>query len=171
MGTLAIFGMCLLGGAFFSAHVLPHWARPLAEIVPTRFAFLAARGALFGGEWISPTLVLAGMAVGLGAASLLLFSSRFVTRCVVERSTSTDADAAYGFRWTGLSDEALAVRDSAAWPVVSVQRTVSDDCGALEVDRVARTQPPFRRSPHSCAWIGRACASRSGRPTRFRSAM
>lgn len=54
----------------------------------------------------------------------------------MERSTSTDADAAYGFRWTGLSDEALAVRDSAAWPVVSVQRTVSDDCGALEVDRV-----------------------------------
>lgn len=75
VGALGTFGMCLLGGAFFSAHVLPHWARPLASIVPTRFAFTAARGALFGrSEWISSTLVLAGMAVGLGAASLVLFS-------------------------------------------------------------------------------------------------
>ncbi len=75
VGALGTFGMTLLGGAFFPARVLPHWIRPLADIVPTRFAFAAARGALFGrSEWFSSTVVLAGYAVGLGALSLALFS-------------------------------------------------------------------------------------------------
>jgi ABC-type multidrug transport system permease subunit len=75
VGALGIFGLVLVGGAFFPAQVLPHWTHPLAAVVPTRFAFSAARSALFGGsEWVSSTLVLAGWAVGLGALSLVLFS-------------------------------------------------------------------------------------------------
>jgi ABC-2 type transport system permease protein len=75
VGALGIFGMVLLGGAFFPAQVLPHWVHPLAAAVPTRFAFSAARGALFGGsDWVSSTLVLTGWAVGFGALSLFLFS-------------------------------------------------------------------------------------------------
>jgi ABC-2 type transport system permease protein len=74
VAALGVFGMVLVGGAFFPSQVLPDWTRPLAAIVPTRFAFSAARGALFGSEWLSSTLVLAGFAVGLGALSLALFS-------------------------------------------------------------------------------------------------
>lgn len=171
VGTLAIFGMCLLGGAFFSAHVLPHWARPLAEIVPTRFAFSAARGALFGGEWISPTLVLAGMAVGLGAASLLLFS----------RASSLGASWNAQPVLTPTPPTAFAGLGCRMRPLLSVTPRPGRWCRCsgpcpttaahLRSTESARTQPRFRRSPHSCAWIGRACASRSGRPTRFRSAM
>jgi ABC-2 type transport system permease protein len=75
VGALGIFGLVLVGGAFFPAQVLPHWVHPLAAVVPTHFAFTAARSALFGGtEWVSSTLVLAGWAVGFGALALVLFS-------------------------------------------------------------------------------------------------
>jgi ABC-type multidrug transport system permease subunit len=75
IGALGAFGIVLVGGAFFPVQVLPHWTRPLAAVVPTRFAFTGARSALFGGsQWLSSTLVLAGWAVGLGALSLALFS-------------------------------------------------------------------------------------------------
>jgi ABC-2 type transport system permease protein len=75
VGALGTFGMSLLGGAFFTTRVLPHWIRPLADVVPTRFAFGAARDALFGrSDWISSAVVLAGFGVGLGALSLVLFS-------------------------------------------------------------------------------------------------
>ena len=75
VGSLGVFGMTLLGGAFFPTAVLPHWVRPVADVVPTRFAFDAARDALFGRpEWLASTLVLLGMAAGLGTVSLILFS-------------------------------------------------------------------------------------------------
>lgn len=75
VGALGIFGLTLLGGAFFPARVLPHWIRPLADVIPTRFAFAASRDALFGrSEWLSSVVVLAGFAAGLGAVSLVLFS-------------------------------------------------------------------------------------------------
>ena len=75
VGSLGTFGMSLLGGAFFSTHVLPHWIQPVADIVPTRFAFSAVRGALFGrSDWLASTLDLAGIAAALGAVSLVLFA-------------------------------------------------------------------------------------------------
>jgi hypothetical protein len=54
----------------------------------------------------------------------------------VERSTNTEANGAYGFRWAGLADDALAVGDSDDWPVVSVIQTPADDSHSSEVDRV-----------------------------------
>jgi len=75
VGSLGVFGMTLLGGAFFPTAVLPHWVRPLADVVPTRFAFEAARDALFGrGDWFAATLPLIGMGAVFGMVSLLLFS-------------------------------------------------------------------------------------------------
>ena len=75
VGSIGVFGMSLLGGAFFPIAVLPHWVRPIAEVVPTRFAFEAARDALFGrAEWLASALTLIGMAAGFGTLSLIVFS-------------------------------------------------------------------------------------------------
>src|SRR5262249_35399332 len=61
IGALGTFGLVLIGGAFFSSHVLPTWLRPLASVVPTQFAFTAVRHSLFGGGgWIGPLMALAG---------------------------------------------------------------------------------------------------------------
>lgn len=59
----------------------------------------------------------------------------------MERSTSTSAtsrDAAYGFRWAGLSTDALAVGGADDWPVVSVDRTLANGRGRREVERVGK---------------------------------
>jgi ABC-2 type transport system permease protein len=86
VGSIGTFGMSLLGGAFFPPRVLPHWVRPLADVVPTRFAFAAARGALFGrSDWLAATLNLAAVAAGLGVVSLLLFA--LALRHAVRRGT------------------------------------------------------------------------------------
>lgn len=86
VGALGTFGMSLLGGAFFPAAVLPHWLRPLSDIVPTRFAFSAARAALFGRPgWPTSILELTGIGVGLGALSLVLFA--LALRHAVSRGT------------------------------------------------------------------------------------
>ncbi len=75
LGGLGTFGMSLLGGAFFSLRVLPHWLRPVSDVLPTRFAFSAARGALFGRPaWLSTTIDLALIGLGMGAVSLMLFT-------------------------------------------------------------------------------------------------
>ena len=78
VGAIGTFGMSLLGGAVFPASVLPHWLRPLSDIVPTRFAFSAARAALFGRpNWPEETLALAGLGVTLGAISIGVFTLGF----------------------------------------------------------------------------------------------
>ena len=46
----------------------------------------------------------------------------------------TDQNAAYGFRWAGLSDPALAVAGSDDWPTVSVQQTATSGPGAAEAE-------------------------------------
>jgi hypothetical protein len=48
----------------------------------------------------------------------------------------TRPNAAYGFRWVGLADEALAVGGSDDWPAVSVQRTKTDGSDSPAVERV-----------------------------------
>lgn len=69
IGAVSSFGLGLLGGAFFPTRVLPGWIRPLAGLAPTRYAFEAVRGALFGRAWAGPTATLAIIAlvtVGIG---------------------------------------------------------------------------------------------------------
>jgi ABC-2 type transport system permease protein len=86
VGAIGTFGMSLLGGALFPASVLPHFLRPLAAIVPTRFAFSAARAALFGRPgWPESILDLAGIGIALGAISIVLFT--LALRHAVSRGT------------------------------------------------------------------------------------
>jgi ABC-2 type transport system permease protein len=86
VGAIGTFGMSLLGGAIFPARVLPHWLRPLSDIVPTRFAFSAARAALFGRPgWPESILELAGIGVALGGISVVLFT--LALRHAVSRGT------------------------------------------------------------------------------------
>ncbi len=50
----------LVGGAFFPVSALPGWLEPVAEVLPTRFAFDGARAALFLGEdWAGDCVKLA----------------------------------------------------------------------------------------------------------------
>jgi ABC-2 type transport system permease protein len=76
VGSIGTFGLALLGGAYFPIAVLPHWLWPVTDVMPTRYAFLAVRRALFGtGDWIGPALVLAGIGVATLVASLVLFAA------------------------------------------------------------------------------------------------
>ena len=50
----------------------------------------------------------------------------------------TSHNAAYGFRWAGLSDDALAVGGADDWPTVSVHRTPTSDADSAEVERVGK---------------------------------
>lgn len=71
---IVTYGLGLLGGAFFPVAVLPGWLRPLADIVPTKFAFDGLRAALFkGGAWGGDALALLGFAVVLAPLGILLF--------------------------------------------------------------------------------------------------
>lgn len=54
----------------------------------------------------------------------------------MERLTSTEANAAYGFRWTGLVDDALAVGGANGWPTVSVRQILVSDRGSREIEGV-----------------------------------
>lgn len=86
VGAIGTFGMSLLGGAVFPTNVLPHWLRPLSDIVPTRFAFSAARAALFGRPgWPESILDLAAIGVTLGVISIGLFA--LALRYAVSRGT------------------------------------------------------------------------------------
>jgi ABC-2 type transport system permease protein len=52
--TLTTLGLFLVGGAYFPVSVLPSWLRPLADVLPTRFAFDGIRAAVFrGGGWVA----------------------------------------------------------------------------------------------------------------------
>jgi ABC-2 type transport system permease protein len=70
---LLVFGMSLLGGAFFPVSVLPDWLQPLSAIVPTRFAFDGLRAALYGGDWWGDALALVGFSLVAVPAAIWLF--------------------------------------------------------------------------------------------------
>lgn len=78
ISALVIFGMGLLGGAFFPVSVLPDWLEPLASIVPTRFAFDGLRAALYGGSWWSDALVLVGFSAVTVPAAIWLFDRALI---------------------------------------------------------------------------------------------
>lgn len=62
--AFVMLGLSLLGGAYFPISVLPGWLQPLAEVLPTTFAFEGVRAALYRGEgWPLPALKL--LAFGL----------------------------------------------------------------------------------------------------------
>jgi ABC-type branched-subunit amino acid transport system ATPase component len=70
----------------FPVAVLPHWLQPVASVVPTRFAFEAVRGALFGAHgWATPALDLLGIGAALVAGALWLFGVPL--RAIVRRGT------------------------------------------------------------------------------------
>jgi ABC-type multidrug transport system permease subunit len=76
IGAVGTFALSLLGGAFFPIAVLPDWLQPIAEILPTHFAFAAVRAALFGqGDWLGPTAELAGVGAITMVIGLALFSA------------------------------------------------------------------------------------------------
>lgn len=76
VGALGTFGLSLLGGAFFPSRVLPHWLRPVANLLPTHFAFDAVRGALFGSRgWLGPVAALAGVGAVTMVIALAMFSA------------------------------------------------------------------------------------------------
>jgi ABC-2 type transport system permease protein len=86
VGALGIFGLALIGGAFFARTVLPAWLRPVSDIVPTQFAFTAVRHSLFGGHgWLGPLLALAGVGAITIAVALTLFEGAL--RYTVKRGT------------------------------------------------------------------------------------
>jgi ABC-2 type transport system permease protein len=62
--------LALLGGAYFPLEVLPGWLQPLADVLPTTFAFDGVRAALYRGEgWAMPAVELGAFsAVGLPVA-------------------------------------------------------------------------------------------------------
>jgi ABC-2 type transport system permease protein len=71
---VAIFGMGLVGGAFFPVSVLPGWLEALGKVVPPRFAFDGLRDALYAGSgWAGDALVLVAFSAFLLPASVWLF--------------------------------------------------------------------------------------------------
>ncbi|CAN5666592.1 ABC transporter permease [soil metagenome] len=60
---VAIFGMTLVGGAYFPIEVLPGWLQAIGRVMPTRFAYDGLRGALYGGGWGTDAIVLAAMGI------------------------------------------------------------------------------------------------------------
>ena len=55
LSAVVLLALSLLGGAFFPVDVLPDWVQPLAEIMPTTFAFSGVRNALYtGDDWGLP---------------------------------------------------------------------------------------------------------------------
>jgi ABC-2 type transport system permease protein len=76
IGALGTFGLSLLGGAFFPSRVLPHWLRPIADVLPTHYAFNAVRSALFGtGDWLGPVAALAAVGAVTMVVALAMFSA------------------------------------------------------------------------------------------------
>ena len=44
LSAVVLLALSLLGGAYFPINVLPDWVQPLAEVLPTTFAFSAGPG-------------------------------------------------------------------------------------------------------------------------------
>jgi ABC-2 type transport system permease protein len=75
LAGLALFGMGLVGGAFFPVSVLPSWLEAIGKVVPTRFAFDGLRSALYvGSDWADDALALALFTIVCLPIALWLFS-------------------------------------------------------------------------------------------------
>jgi ABC-2 type transport system permease protein len=75
LAALALFGMGLVGGAFFPVSVLPAWLEAIGKVVPTRFAFDGLRSALYQGTgWTDDALMLALFTVTTLPIALWLFT-------------------------------------------------------------------------------------------------
>jgi ABC-2 type transport system permease protein len=75
IAAVLIFGMGLVGGAFFPISVLPGWLQTIGEVVPPRFAFDGLRDALYTGSgWETDAIVLIGFTVITVPLAVLLFS-------------------------------------------------------------------------------------------------
>ncbi len=75
VGAAAVTAMALLGGAFFPPSVLAPWLVPLSYLMPTRYAYEAMRGAMFGAiSWSGPCLVLLAFSVVALPLALALFA-------------------------------------------------------------------------------------------------
>src|SRR4029453_11443863 len=74
LAALVIFGMALVGGAFFPVSVLPPFLEAIGSVVPTRFAFDGLRAALYeGAGWGDDAIILALYGIAGLPVSLWLF--------------------------------------------------------------------------------------------------
>jgi ABC-2 type transport system permease protein len=56
---VTMYALGILGGAFFPISTLPSWLEPIANVLPTHFAFHGLRSAIFlGGDWARDALIL-----------------------------------------------------------------------------------------------------------------
>lgn len=87
--ALVAMALALVGGAYFPVDVLPGWLQPLANVLPTTFAFDGVRAALYRGEgWATPTLeLLAFTAVALPLAILVFGAALDLARRLGSLST------------------------------------------------------------------------------------
>ncbi len=85
-GSVGMFAMSLLGGAFFPIYALPKGLEIISRFVPTRYAFESARAALFGrGDWLGPAMILAGMGLVVGVIGFAALS--LALRLAIDRGT------------------------------------------------------------------------------------
>jgi len=84
LAGLILFGMSVVGGAFFPVSVLPSWLEAIGKAVPTRFAYDGLRAALYRGSgWTDDLLVLVLFsAIGVPAAVWLFDRGIEMTRRV-----------------------------------------------------------------------------------------
>ena len=75
IAAVIVFGLGLLGGAFFPIAVLPDWLEPIGKVVPLRFAFDGLRQALYvGSGWETEALVLIVITLTAIPMAVWLFS-------------------------------------------------------------------------------------------------
>ncbi len=65
--------MTFVSGAVFPLSVLPGWLEAIGSVMPTAPAYEGFRNALYGGEWGTQALILAGVAVVLIPLSVVVF--------------------------------------------------------------------------------------------------
>jgi ABC-type multidrug transport system permease subunit len=74
LSGVVLLALSLLGGAYFPVDVLPGWLQPIADILPTTFAFSGVRNALYTGEdWGVPALELVAFAVVALPVAIAIF--------------------------------------------------------------------------------------------------
>jgi ABC-2 type transport system permease protein len=74
ISAFLVFGMGVIGGAFFPISVLPDWLEAIGRVVPTRFAFDGLRQALYvGSGWETDAIVLVGITVTAVPLAVWLF--------------------------------------------------------------------------------------------------
>ena len=74
LSAVVLLALSLLGGAYFPTDVLPGWVQPVADVLPTTFAFSGVRNALYTGEdWGLPALELIAFTLVALPIALLIF--------------------------------------------------------------------------------------------------